>query len=538
MITTLAIREVSVFRDRAEVVRRGELELDAGTQEVVIGDLPAALADESVRASARGSVPLRLLSTDVRTVVLEETHNTEVLTLRERLEGLDAESLARSRHRDGLALRRTFLEALSAAGGRSVARAAAGGAADMTAGTAISGFLGEQAAALDREAARLDAEDRGAERERAAVEARLAALTEAGATRRRQVAVAVEMAEAGRLELEVRYQVGASRWSPLYDLRLTTAEGRSDLQLSYQAEVTQRSGEDWSGVDLILSTARAGHVTQVPELTPWLLQPYQSVSRTPMGSGGVPLAVPRAVTVPREPRLFAAALAAPEAAPGPPPMEVAESVSAAVESGGPTVTFRISGSSRIPSDGSPHKVPVGEFPLEHRLDFITAPCLAPEVVRRASVTNSSPAPLLPGRAQLFVDAQMVGATELPLVAPRDQIELSLGTEDRVKVKREMVSGGAEKKLLQDRRVVSQGFRIEVTNLTGARQRVVVRDQLPISHDERIRVRDPRLSPPPSRQDEMGRVEWALDLDDSARTEIQIGYTVEHPRDLRILNLPG
>jgi hypothetical protein len=33
------------------------------------------------------------------------------------------------------------------------------------------------------------------------------------------------------------------------------------------------------------------------------------------------------------------------------------------------------------------------------------------------------------------------------------------------------------------------------------------------------------------------MEWALDLDDGARREITIAYTIEHPRDLRILNLP-
>ncbi len=36
---------------------------------------------------------------------------------------------------------------------------------------------------------------------------------------------------------------------------------------------------------------------------------------------------------------------------------------------------------------------------------------------------------------------------------------------------------------------------------------------------------------------MGRLEWELDIDDGVKREIGIRYTIEHPRDLRILNLP-
>ena len=532
---TLPIGEVTVFQDRAEVVRRGQLELKPGTQEVVIDDLPAALIEGSVRADASATVPVRLLSTDVRTVFLDQTQNPEILALRQGLEALEEEARERTRRRDSVSLRRTFLGALAAAGGRSVARAVARGAADVQAGSAISAFLAEQSEALDRETAQLETRDRAAAREREAIEKRLAALAEAGATNRRQVAVGLEAGEAGRLELEVRYQVHGCRWVPVYDLRMVSADGNTQLAMTYLAEVTQRSGEEWEGTALALSTARALGGTVVPELAPWVLQPWEPPPRPGLTAAGTPVApaaMRREQTLEPAPAFAAARLAA--AAPA---MESAETASAAVEAQGPTAIFRVTGRSSVPSDGSPHKVLIGEFPLEHRIDYITAPKLAAEAYRRATITNSSPVVLLPGRAQIFADSRMIGATRIPLVPPRGELELSLGVDDRVKVKREMVGGGAEKKLLQDRRVLSHAFRIEVSNLTGRRQRVVVRDQLPISRDDRIRVRDARLVPAPTEQDRMGRLEWALDIEDGAKREISIGYTIEHPRDLRVLNLP-
>lgn len=537
MIASLPIREVTVFGDRAEVVRRGELRVDAGVQEVVVEDLPASLVEGTVRAGARSTVSVRLLSTDVRTVFLEESQNPEVLRLTVQLEELEAETVARARRRDAINLRRSFLASLSNQGGRAVARALAHGEADVTAATAIAGLLSAQSEELDGQEAQLDAQEREAAKQRDALGRRIAAIGEAGATRRRQVAVGMEMTGPGDVELEVRYNVLRCRWAPIYDIRLTSADGPTDLRLTYLAEVTQSTGEDWGGVALLLSTARTTGGTQVPELEPWLLQPYQP-PRAMMSAAGAPMGAPGPSVDERtlvggdvmlRPHMAKSLRAA--------PMQSADMASAAVEADGPAVTFRVGGASRVPSDGSPHKVLVGEFPVEHRIDYVTAPKLAAEACRRATVTNTSPGPLLPGLGRLFTDSQMIGVTRVPLVAPRDEFELSLGVDDRIKVEREMVSGAAEKKVLQDRRVLSQGFRIEITNLTGRRQHVVVRDQLPISHDDRIRVRDPRLSPAPTDQDEMGRLEWELDIDDGVKREIGIRYTIEHPRDLRILNLP-
>ena len=93
---------------------------------------------------------------------------------------------------------------------------------------------------------------------------------------RREIQVAIEATAETDVELQVTYVVDEASWKPLYDVRL---EGQT-VTLSYLASVTQRSGEDWSGVALSLSTAQPATTTELPELEPW----YVSTQR-PMPTG-------------------------------------------------------------------------------------------------------------------------------------------------------------------------------------------------------------------------------------------------------------
>jgi hypothetical protein len=66
------------------------------------------------------------------------------------------------------------------------------------------------------------------------------------------------------LELELEYHVPGATWAPVYQLRL---DGRSDAgSLVLRACVAQRTGEDWTGVRLGLSTADLLRRADLPEL--------------------------------------------------------------------------------------------------------------------------------------------------------------------------------------------------------------------------------------------------------------------------------
>jgi hypothetical protein len=68
----------------------------------------------------------------------------------------------------------------------------------------------------------------------------------------------------GPIVIRVEYQIAAARWAPSYVARLDADAARFELR----AIVAQDSGEDWTGVALVLSTAEPDHFSQLPELPP------------------------------------------------------------------------------------------------------------------------------------------------------------------------------------------------------------------------------------------------------------------------------
>ena len=77
----------------------------------------------------------------------------------------------------------------------------------------------------------------------------------------------LEARAATEAEIDLSYHVSGASWRPLYDLVL---DGER-LNVSYLAEITQQTGEDWPEVALVLSTTRPGQSQTLPELSPWYI---------------------------------------------------------------------------------------------------------------------------------------------------------------------------------------------------------------------------------------------------------------------------
>ncbi|MDP2339883.1 MAG: DUF4139 domain-containing protein [Deltaproteobacteria bacterium] len=70
---------------------------------------------------------------------------------------------------------------------------------------------------------------------------------------------------AQRVVVELSYLVPGARWTPAYQVKLARDGSKAAIQL--RAHVAQKSGEDWSGVKLKLSTAAPLRFTELPELS-------------------------------------------------------------------------------------------------------------------------------------------------------------------------------------------------------------------------------------------------------------------------------
>lgn len=221
-----------------------------------------------------------------------------------------------------------------------------------------------------------------------------------------------------------------------------------------------------------------------------------------------------------------------------PPVEMElDQPGAQVSEQGASVTFKLSQSVDIPSDGSPHKVTVASFDLVPRVDYLSVPKLAECAYRRLKLANQSEYLLLPGQANLFVEGDYVGSVGLPRVAPNEEFDLTLGVDDRVLVKRELKAQEVDKRMFQDRRRLRYGYEIELQNLRPGPIQLEVRDQAPVARHEQIKVKLEAAEPRPAEQTELNELIWRLTLEPGAKRVLRFDFSVEHPTGMTVLGLP-
>ncbi|MEZ0314374.1 MAG: mucoidy inhibitor MuiA family protein [Myxococcota bacterium] len=266
------VAEVTVYSDRARVLRRTSIEVGGGMNTVDLGELPTNAFAETVRVSADGGA-VRRVEVEVVPSLGTRLSRQEVDQLIEKLEALRDEAALLTREvqvvdRELALLASTHPQPVPEEAKRLDAKVSMSAASEqwgkvldfvearMTAARKVRRELaakqesvGEKLAKLAAEASRrgLDTSVRTAPRVRAVL----------------------EPARAGRVTLELEYFVAQASWHPRYDVHFDAKSGTAKLLTS--ASVTQRSGEDWDEAKLSFSTAMPGQGVELPELLTWTI---------------------------------------------------------------------------------------------------------------------------------------------------------------------------------------------------------------------------------------------------------------------------
>jgi len=518
---TTAVDAVTLFPDRARVTRRGRTALEPGLHELEISGLPMTLVPDSVRAAGRGTARARLLGVGVAVRNYVETPAEAARELEAKIQAVADTDADLAVQAGVLEKAQTALDGLAAQ-----SEVFARGLALRNRSTADQGalydFIDDRGRTVQGELLGIGRQRRDLAKERDRLQRELAQIQAARPRQRHVATVEVEVIAGGDLEIELTYVVQPARWQPLYDLRLTGA----DLELTYLAEVAQTTGEDWTNVALTLSTARPALALVIPELDPWYIAPRPSPAAQPVA--------PRATAA----KLMTLAAAASQ----PPPAQefdleesFLELPSAAVGESGAALTYQIPGRADVPGNGETRKVTVSTFKLRPDFDNVTAPRREPVAYRRARARNESAYTLLPGKAQLFENDDYLGATQIKHTAPGQEIELALGADERIRVERKLAARDVDKTFLADRRRIRYKYRIEVENLRDTPQVVLVRDQLPVSRHEQIKVKLEAAEPAP-KHTELNQLEWRLTLEPAAKRILTFESIVELPRTLDVVGL--
>jgi|SRR6266545_1331508 len=518
VILEAPIVAVTVYPSQARVTRRGRTRVEAGVTEVVIPALPLTLLEDSVRVNGRGT-GARILGVDVARRFHADAPDSRVQELDSHLRELRGRRQALVDDDATEAALVGFLNALAKRAGARFAIALAQRESDPDGVASFATTITVQLRAVHERQRQLAEGRELVEREIAAVEQELATLHQQRKTERRDVLVTIEADASAGIELNVAYVVTEARWTPVYDVRL---EG-DHVIITWHGLVTQRSGEDWPAAELALSTARPAVTTAVPELDPWYIGEYHPPIPT-LRREMTGVAPARAMA--EAPAGAAAETFEPQAAPMQEP-------SATAEHGATAVTYRLARPVAVPSDGAPHKATVTAIEFDAVLGYLSVPKLAEEAYLRATITNSSPHALLPGKVSVFHGADFVGTTSIDAVPPDGEVEFQLGVDDRVKIERELIRRETSKNLLGGQRKTTVMYRITVENHLRNPARLTVKDQFPISRHESVKIRDEETKPAPAETSDMGELTWHMELEAGTTQHIDLGFTLEHPRGMQL-----
>ncbi len=216
------IVEVTVYRDRAEVVKEATVLLRPGATSVEFAALPLGVEQDTLRVSAVGT-PATLGTVEVRERADEPEETPEWLVARDEVRRIEAD-IAVIDHEELVAAElHSFLNSVGKATAMTQARDLGAGRGDPAAIGAVYALLETKLATLGLE--KLDRETRRRElnEELAVAQARLDTLRPSGAIRSRSAIVQVEAQSSGRLTLRLAYVAPGASWRPSYRATLDAA---------------------------------------------------------------------------------------------------------------------------------------------------------------------------------------------------------------------------------------------------------------------------------------------------------------------------
>ena len=528
---------VTVYKEQALVTRIAKAELTGDESVLIINQLPVTLKPESVRVKGSGKIPVRLL-----TVNTEKKYSTESIIERQtqierQIKHLEAQKRNLQAQVDALSLQSKFIEGLREKAEEQFSVSLARKNMSLSETLDLVNFLGSQYSEYAIATGEYKSQQKEIDKQIEVLKLQLQSLQTPNSTSSFSLLIAIEATGSGEFELEISYVVTGATWTPLYDLRVDSVS--HSVYLSYLAEISQNSGEDWNDVALTLSTAKPGLGTLPPQLKPW----YIDKPAVPVAVQQKRRSLSRSYSMNPDDRersseeiAFSLEMAEEETNNESETVIGAESLNGKVSKQGSVVTFKLKNKSNILSDGTPHKTTIFHDDYPCCFDYVTMPRLVSFAYLQANVKNSlNGATLLPGKANIFRDDVFVGTTEIANTVAGEEFKLNLGIDEGLKIERELVERQVDKKLIGNNRKITYTYKLVITNLLQHEANLKLFEQLPVSRNEQIKVRLSRTSPQihPS---EMGILSWDLIIPFEGKQDISYQFTVEHPPHLAVVGL--
>jgi len=327
----------------------------------------------------------------------------------------------------------------------------------------------------------------------------LARLTRGELVLESSIAVSWE-AEAGPVSLEISYLLPSAVWRPTYEADLRRdSDGRASVVFRVMATVWQRTGVDWEGVNVTLSTARPSAGAKLPTLNTDRLS-LRAKTREERKTIAASF---------RDQAISQASLtdASPSALPG-------------VDDGGETRVLTVGCPASVASNGRPHRLSVASFQAPAEARYKCVPALKTLVYLVAELQNQMSGPILAGPVTLLVDGDLVGVGKIPFVAAGEHFPVSFGSEDDISVQYLRTRKTEERFAQKDQLWFHQ--RVTVRNMGTTAREIELVLRVPVSELKQVKV----LLQDDLRSDEQGMLKNTVHVKPGEEMAWQVAFRLE------------
>lgn len=326
-------------------------------------------------------------------------------------------------------------------------------------------------------------------------------------------------------KVHIYYQLAEAGWRPAYRAALNAETAQVEMERT--AQIAQRSGEDWSRVNLRLSTGQPRQKVSGPEPQTW------GVSLRPelRAESSESKAMPAMAAAPAPMRMAKSAAAKPESQ--------AEPLFQAAEIHSEYATeYAISAPLSVPSDGRKVNVTLSKTQVPVKLQVQISP--RQEKAAYLMARGELPEGVWPaGEMQLYRNGAYVGSKPWD-ASQRKGLELPFGRDELVKVaSHSVVAKNASSGFVGQRAERRVGDVYTVSNLHKRPVELLVLEASPVSRDEKIEVLA-TYNPPVSQEnwdDRQGVVAWEQSLAAGASQKFSVDYRINWPKERSVIGLP-
>lgn len=333
---------------------------------------------------------------------------------------------------------------------------------------------------------------------------------------------------AGTVDFEINYLTSEASWKPFYDLRANSIG--EPLEMMYKAEVKQETGIDWKKVKLTLSSGNPNQNNQAPIVNPWFLKYKEEMVRIRGYSSMNALQGKVAglqITSDADAEMTVDKAELKEI--------VVVGVGSRINENQLNISFDIDIPYDILSNGKVHSVALKEIKIPATFKYYAAPRIEKEAFLMAEIVDYSKYNLLNGEANIIFEGMYVGKTKINTSQTSDTLNLSMGRDKKISIKREKVADKSGTKFLSSKKEQTFTYDITVRNNKKEAAQLLLKDQYPLSPDKEIEI-ELFQSDGAKVNAETGILTWDLDLKPNETKKIRISYRVKYPKDKVIDNL--